>query len=107
MTHKKKDCFERPRKVGAIHNSINIAPDEYVQPELNQDFDGKRDRWAGYDPSQHKAIIEQYQKIEEAKRDLRAQKLNADGDEKEEVNSIFFGQLNLNYSYFYYNIYNL
>ncbi|KAL5234451.1 hypothetical protein ACI65C_001861 [Semiaphis heraclei] len=85
MTHKKKDCFERPRKVGAIHNSINIAPDEHVQPELNQDFDGKRDRWAGYDPSQHKAIIEQYQKIEEAKRDLRAQKLNA--DEKGEGNS--------------------
>lgn len=85
MTHKKKDCFERPRKVGAIHNSINIAPDEYIQPELVQDFDGKRDRWAGYDPSQHKVIIEQYQKIEEAKREIRAQKLNADGDEKGEV----------------------
>jgi pre-mRNA-processing factor SLU7 len=93
MTHKKKDCFERPRKVGAVHNSINIAPDEYVQPELNQDFDGKRDRWAGYDPSQHKAIIEQYQKIEEAKRDLRAQKLTtADGDEKE-VNYILTSTL--------------
>jgi len=87
MTHKKKDCFERPRKIGAIHNSINIAPDEHVQPELNQDFDGKRDRWAGYDPNQHKAIVEQYQKIEEAKRDLRAQKLNADGDEKGEGNN--------------------
>lgn len=86
MTHKKKDCFERPRKVGANFNSINIAPDEHVQPDLVQDFDGKRDRWAGYDPSQHKVIIEQYQKIEEAKRDLRAQKLNADGDEKGEVN---------------------
>lgn len=61
-----------------------------MQPELNRDFDGKRDRWAGYDPSQHKAIIEQYQKIEEAKRDLRAQKLNADGDDKE---------VNLNYNF--------
>ncbi|XP_050529672.1 pre-mRNA-splicing factor SLU7 [Daktulosphaira vitifoliae] len=81
MTHTKKDCFERPRKIGAAYNNMNIAPDEHVQPVLNQDFDGKRDRWAGYDPAQHKTIIEQYQKIEEAKRELRAQKLN--DDEKE------------------------
>jgi pre-mRNA-processing factor SLU7 len=46
------------------------------------DYDGKRDRWSGYDPSEHKAIIEEYQKIEEAKRQLRAEKLNSavDGD---------------------------
>jgi pre-mRNA-processing factor SLU7 len=46
------------------------------------DYDGKRDRWRGYDPSEHKAIIEEYQKIEEAKRQLRAEKLNSgvDGD---------------------------
>ncbi|XP_050428611.1 pre-mRNA-splicing factor Slu7 [Adelges cooleyi] len=85
MTHKKKDCFERPRKVGAAYSNMNIAPDEHLQPTLNQDFDGKRDRWAGYDPSQHKTIIDQYQKIEEAKRELRAQKLN--DDEKGKDNS--------------------
>lgn len=38
-------------------------------------YDGKRDRWNGYDPSQHKAIIEEYQKVEDAKRELRAKKL--------------------------------
>lgn len=45
------------------------------QPNLNLSYDGKRDRWNGYDPEQHKAIIEEYQKVEEAKRELRAKKL--------------------------------
>lgn len=30
MTHKKKDCVERPRKLGAVHTKTDIAPDEYV-----------------------------------------------------------------------------
>lgn len=82
LTHKKKDCMERPRKVGARYTGAKIAADEFIQPELSMDYDGKRDRWRGYDPSEHKAIIEEYQKIEEAKRQLRADKLNSavDGD---------------------------
>ncbi|XP_066993652.2 pre-mRNA-splicing factor SLU7 [Anabrus simplex] len=88
MTHKRKDCMERPRKVGAKFTGAQIAPDEFMQPELALDYDGKRDRWSGYDASEHKAIIEEYQKIEEAKRQLRAEKLsqNLDGDmESEDV----------------------
>lgn len=77
MTHKKKDCLERPRKVGAKFNNANIAADEFVQPELSRDFDGKRDRWAGYDPAQHKEVVERFAQIEEAKRQLRSEKLNA------------------------------
>jgi pre-mRNA-processing factor SLU7 len=49
------------------------------------DYDGKRDRWSGYDPSEHKAIIEEYQNIEEAKRQLRAEKLNSTVDGNVEV----------------------
>lgn len=37
--------MERPRKVGAKFSNKNIAADEYVQPELSVDYDGKRDRW--------------------------------------------------------------
>uniref|UniRef100_A0A8D8QMQ7 Pre-mRNA-splicing factor SLU7 n=1 Tax=Cacopsylla melanoneura TaxID=428564 RepID=A0A8D8QMQ7_9HEMI len=77
LTHKKKDCLERPRKVLAKYSNAQIACDEFVQPNLLQDYDSKRDRWAGYDPSNHKAIVEHYQKIEEAKRELRADKLDA------------------------------
>lgn len=78
MTHKKKDCLERPRKVGAKFTNAAICYDEFVQPNLNHDFDGKRDRWAGYDPKSHREIIEEYQKIEEAKRQLKAEKLKED-----------------------------
>lgn len=44
VTHKRKDCMERPRKVGAKFTNSEIASDEYVQPDLSIDFDGKRDR---------------------------------------------------------------
>ena len=85
MTHKRKDCMERPRKIGAKFSGVKIGHDEFIQPDLALDFDGKRDRWAGYDPSQHKAIVEEYQKIEEAKRELRAEKLNNADELEEEV----------------------
>lgn len=89
VTHKKKDCMERPRKVGAKFNGGKIAHDEFVQPKIVSDYDGKRDRWAGYDPANHREIVEEYQKIEVAKRELRAQKLKenpdlADEEEDEE-----------------------
>lgn len=84
MSHKRKDCTERPRKVGAKYTNSKIAPDEFTQPELSMDYDGKRDRWAGYDPSEHRAIVEEYQKIEEAKRQMRAEKLNAEDEDDEQ-----------------------
>jgi pre-mRNA-processing factor SLU7 len=54
------------------------------------DYDGKRDRWSGYDASEHKSIVEEYQMIEEAKRDLRAEKLNSTVDGNVEVLKVFF-----------------
>lgn len=80
ITHKKKDCMDRPRKIGAKFNGALIAPDEFVQPNLNLDYDGKRDRWSGYDPKNHREIIEEYQKVEEAKRQLKAEKLKNNPD---------------------------
>lgn len=84
MTHKRKDCMERPRKVGAKYTNSKIAADEFTQPELSMDYDGKRDRWAGYDPSEHRAIVEEYQKIEEAKRQMRAEKLDQEEENDEQ-----------------------
>uniref|UniRef100_A0A7N5ZS61 Pre-mRNA-splicing factor SLU7 n=1 Tax=Anabas testudineus TaxID=64144 RepID=A0A7N5ZS61_ANATE len=75
MTHKKKDCLERPRKVGAKFTGTGIAPDEHSQVQLDLDYDGKRDRWNGYDPEEHQRIVEEYAKVDLAKRTLKAQKL--------------------------------
>ena len=56
MTHKKKDCLERPRKVGAKFSGSNFAPDERILPKLSLTFDGKRDRWNGYDNFAHTEV---------------------------------------------------
>lgn len=80
MTHKKRDCMERPRKVGAKFNSSQIAADEYIQPNLELDYDGKRDRWMGYDPRNHREIVEEYLKVEDAKRQLKAEKFKDNPD---------------------------
>ncbi|KAM5172226.1 pre-mRNA-splicing factor SLU7 isoform 1-T2 [Mantella aurantiaca] len=90
MTHKKKDCFERPRRVGARFNGMNIAPDEFEQPQLMLDYDGKRDRWNGYNPEEHQKIVEEHAKVDLAKRTLKAQKLQeelASGKLSEQVSS--------------------
>lgn len=80
ITHKKKDCLERPRKVGAKYSNKDIAPDEVLLPEIEHNFDSKRDRWAGYEPSMYKQHIEEYNKVEETKRKLKEEKLKLEAD---------------------------
>lgn len=80
MTHKRKDCMERPRKVGAKFTNKEIAPDEVVVPEIKHTFDSKRDRWAGYQPEMYKETIDEYNKVEEAKRKLKEEKLKQEAE---------------------------
>lgn len=80
ITHKKLDCLERPRKIGAKYTGAQIAFDDFLQPKITSDFDGKRDRWAGYDPNAHREIVEEYQKVEEAKQKIKADKLKDNPD---------------------------
>lgn len=70
MTHKKKDCTERPRKVAAKYTNKNIAPDEVIIPDINHSFDSKRDRWNGFKPEMYNDVIEEFNKVEEAKAKL-------------------------------------
>jgi len=44
---------------------------------LEFDYEGKRDRWNGYNPATYRHVVDDYQKIEEAKRQLKAQKIEA------------------------------
>jgi len=93
MTHKKKDCLERPRKVGAKFSGTKFGADEFSQPTLDQSFDGKRDRWNGYDNQDYKEVMDEYKKLEDAKKELKKEKLSAgkpnpeedDGDESSEA----------------------
>ncbi|RWS15900.1 Pre-mRNA-splicing factor SLU7-like protein [Dinothrombium tinctorium] len=90
MTHKAKDCMERPRKVGAKFSGQGFAPDEVLIPSTKLDYDGKRDRWNGYDPLMYDQVVEEYSKVEEAKRQLKEEKLKQDlmsGESKDEQKS--------------------
>ncbi|NXY22988.1 SLU7 factor, partial [Atrichornis clamosus] len=89
LTHENKDCMERPRKVRAKYTGMNIAPDEHVQPQMMFDYDGKRDRWNGYNPEEHMKIVEEYSKADLAKHTLKAQKLQEEfaSGKLEQVNS--------------------
>lgn len=70
MTHKTRDCVDRPRKVGAKYSSTDIQPDEFVVPGP-RDFDGKRDRWAGFDPADYAKVVENFEKVEDERRKLK------------------------------------
>jgi len=66
LSHKAKDCVERPRKRGAALTGHNICPDEVIE-QINLSYDGKRDRWSGYDPTMYQEVIEHFQKTDEAR----------------------------------------
>lgn len=79
MTHKKKDCLERPRKKGAKFTNEDIAPDEVIQ-DIQAGYDAKRDRWNGYDPAEHSKIYEEYAAIEQARQKLREEQIDSQTD---------------------------
>lgn len=88
MTHKAKDCMERPRKVGAKYTGKDIMPDEDIK-EIKTTWDSKRDRWNGYDPEDYKRVIEKYEKLEQEKAAEPVKKVEEnDSDEDEEKGEV-------------------
>lgn len=75
MTHKQKDCVERPRKRGAKFTNKDIRPDEVIQA-VPRDFDAKRDRWNGYDPASYKAVVDEYEAAEAARQKYREEEID-------------------------------
>jgi pre-mRNA-processing factor SLU7 len=65
ITHKTKECFERPRKIGARWTKNNFGNDEFIKPLMyKNDYEGKRDRWNGYDNSKELEKFKEYEIIE-------------------------------------------
>ena len=59
--------MERPHKIGSIWTNKRIAPDEKVEA-FELDYDGKWDRWNGYDPATYAHVIDRYEARDEARR---------------------------------------
>ncbi len=53
--------------LGAKYTNKFIAPDEKIET-FELDFDGKRDRWNGYDASTYSRVIDSYEMRDEARR---------------------------------------
>ncbi|MCJ1301159.1 mRNA splicing protein [Hypocenomyce scalaris] len=89
MTHKTKDCLSRPRAKGAKWTGKDIQADEVVQ-KVELGWDAKRDRWNGYDATEYRAVIQEYEELENLKKkakgiDGKGQKLlTEDGEEAPE-----------------------
>ncbi|KAI6612075.1 mRNA splicing protein, partial [Pyricularia oryzae] len=71
MTHKVKDCLSRPRAKGAKWTGRDIKADELVQ-DVRMGWDAKRDRWNGYDAREYQAVVEDYNKMEELRKEMQA-----------------------------------
>jgi len=73
-THQTKECVERPRAKGAKWTHSDLKPDEYIR-QLEFDFEGKRDRWNGYDPAMHEDVVRRFEKTEQLRRKLKQEQL--------------------------------
>ncbi|KAL7274078.1 mRNA splicing protein [Rhizina undulata] len=78
ITHKTKECLSRPRKLGARWTGQDIQPDEIIE-EVQLGWDGKRDRWNGYDPREHQRVVEEHARMEELRK-LNSDKAKADAE---------------------------
>ena len=70
MTHKTKDCVERPRKRGASKTGKNIAATNFVRDQIALGFDGKRDRYNGFDAADYGRVVDRYEKAEALKAEV-------------------------------------
>ena len=72
MSHKTKECLSRPRAKGARWTGKDIQADEAVQ-DVNMGWDAKRDRWNGYDASEYRQVVEDYEELENLKRKAKGE----------------------------------
>ena len=90
MGHNRKECTERPRKTGIKFQIKDIAADD-VTKNITLNWEGKRDRWMGFDPATHKELVgDEYEAEEEIK---KKRKIEPDSEFKNSTNPIEIAQL--------------
>lgn len=82
MSHKEKDCLQRKRKAGAKWTGKDIAADEVVK-DVSLGWDAKRDRWNGFEASEYKAVVDEFNEIEQIRRAAEG-KPAGDGEDGEQ-----------------------
>ncbi|KAH9883645.1 Pre-mRNA splicing Prp18-interacting factor-domain-containing protein [Xylariomycetidae sp. FL2044] len=88
MGHKRKECMERPRKIGAKWSGKDIQADRVVKDFStmgSSSWDAKRDRWNGYDPNDHRRVIERYDQMDELRQRLSQKNKEDDGEDDQDA----------------------
>ncbi|KAJ1725258.1 mRNA splicing protein [Coemansia erecta] len=75
MSHKTKQCVERPRKRGARWTGEDMRANEEIT-DVRLAYEAKRDRWNGYDAERHRGIMREWEGVEEARRRRKALELD-------------------------------
>lgn len=83
-THTKKDCVERPRQHKALHSKKNLMPDEHIVAN-EMGYEGKRDRWNGWEADDDKERIEEWEKVEQERRRVKAAEMQERAKLKERL----------------------
>ena len=91
MTHKAKECLNRPRAKGARWTGKNIQADEVVQ-EVQLGWDAKRDRWNGYDSVQYRNVTAEYEEMEDLKKQMKGERLVDNDQPPTETSEVGQGQ---------------
>lgn len=74
--------MDRPRKISAKNANKTFGEDEEVQ-DIKLTFEAKIDRWNGFTPEMYKKeVIEEWEKVEEERKKLKAQQLEEKIKEK-------------------------
>ncbi|KAJ3394731.1 mRNA splicing protein [Entophlyctis sp. JEL0112] len=87
MSHKTRDCLDRPRTKTAKQLNRTLGADEKTQ-QISLGFDAKRDRWNGYDSSNHSKIISDWELVEKERQRIREEKTAKELEEVANKNAI-------------------
>ena len=80
MSHKTRDCLERPRGRGARWTGKAIAADDKVEDIRLVGFDAKRDRWNGYSSEEWTRQAERFERAAEMRAEVRRRELLERGE---------------------------
>ncbi|KHO00956.1 pre-mRNA-splicing factor slu7 [Metarhizium album ARSEF 1941] len=80
ITHKAKDCLSRPRAKGAKWTGKDIQADEVIQ-NVNLGWDAKRDRWNGYDSREYRSVVDEFNQMEEFRKQSQKAQTGEEGSE--------------------------
>jgi pre-mRNA-processing factor SLU7 len=78
MTHKTKECLERPRKLQAKWTNEDLARDDVIEDIKFNGWAHKRDAYKGYTAEDYAEVVAHHEKMAAARQELLQQEAAAE-----------------------------